>query len=150
MINLFTTETKMKFAEHLGAHITPEWRKQYINYEVCIDLSTHSANVHWKRSQWIRIIHHAYSILFKFCSYSLKKFIYSKSFVTFMNVVLKFIIIKCKKIVILRTQRLHCSPNWKCVFINVVWCFVQMHCYSFVDSHKLEFDFVMLHILSPL
>ncbi|XP_074654234.1 solute carrier family 53 member 1-like isoform X2 [Tubulanus polymorphus] len=23
----------MKFAEHLGAHITPEWRKQYINYE---------------------------------------------------------------------------------------------------------------------
>lgn len=26
--------TKMKFAEHLTAHITPEWRKQYINYEV--------------------------------------------------------------------------------------------------------------------
>ncbi|KAH8349461.1 hypothetical protein KR067_007875 [Drosophila pandora] len=25
----------MKFAEHLTAHITPEWRKQYINYE-CI------------------------------------------------------------------------------------------------------------------
>jgi len=24
----------MKFAEHLGAHITPEWRKQYIQYEV--------------------------------------------------------------------------------------------------------------------
>ena len=24
---------KMKFAEHLGAHITPEWRKQYIQYE---------------------------------------------------------------------------------------------------------------------
>lgn len=24
----------MKFAEHLLAHITPEWRKQYINYEV--------------------------------------------------------------------------------------------------------------------
>ncbi|XP_046733957.1 xenotropic and polytropic retrovirus receptor 1-like isoform X1 [Diprion similis] len=23
----------MKFAEHLAAHITPEWRKQYINYE---------------------------------------------------------------------------------------------------------------------
>lgn len=23
----------MKFAEHLTAHITPEWRKQYINYE---------------------------------------------------------------------------------------------------------------------
>ncbi|XP_016917659.1 solute carrier family 53 member 1 isoform X2 [Apis cerana] len=23
----------MKFAEHLNAHITPEWRKQYINYE---------------------------------------------------------------------------------------------------------------------
>lgn len=26
--------SKMKFAEHLSAHITPEWRKQYINYEV--------------------------------------------------------------------------------------------------------------------
>lgn len=24
----------MKFTEHLAAHITPEWRKQYINYEV--------------------------------------------------------------------------------------------------------------------
>ena len=24
----------MKFAQHLSAHITPEWRKQYINYEV--------------------------------------------------------------------------------------------------------------------
>lgn len=24
----------MKFAEHLAAHITPEWRKQYIQYEV--------------------------------------------------------------------------------------------------------------------
>uniref|UniRef100_A0A0X3NI83 Xenotropic and polytropic retrovirus receptor 1 homolog n=1 Tax=Schistocephalus solidus TaxID=70667 RepID=A0A0X3NI83_SCHSO len=23
----------MKFTEHLGAHLTPEWRKQYINYE---------------------------------------------------------------------------------------------------------------------
>ncbi|KAG5850115.1 hypothetical protein ANANG_G00078810 [Anguilla anguilla] len=23
----------MKFAEHLSAHITPEWRKQYIQYE---------------------------------------------------------------------------------------------------------------------
>lgn len=28
----------MKFAEHLSAHITPEWRKQYINYEVSIEL----------------------------------------------------------------------------------------------------------------
>lgn len=26
----------MKFAEHLTAHITPEWRKQYINYEVSL------------------------------------------------------------------------------------------------------------------
>jgi len=26
----------MKFAEHLSAHITPEWRKQYISYEVLI------------------------------------------------------------------------------------------------------------------
>jgi len=28
------TAKKMKFAEHLAAHITPEWRKQYISYEV--------------------------------------------------------------------------------------------------------------------
>jgi len=26
----------MKFAEHLSAHITPEWRKQYITYEARI------------------------------------------------------------------------------------------------------------------
>lgn len=25
---------KMKFAEHLSSHITPEWRKQYLQYEV--------------------------------------------------------------------------------------------------------------------
>ena len=25
--------TVMKFGEHLGANITPEWRKQYIQYE---------------------------------------------------------------------------------------------------------------------
>ena len=25
----------MKFTEHLGAHLTPEWRSQYIQYEVC-------------------------------------------------------------------------------------------------------------------
>lgn len=24
----------MKFAEHLSAHVTPEWKKQYLNYEV--------------------------------------------------------------------------------------------------------------------
>ncbi|CDQ65550.1 unnamed protein product [Oncorhynchus mykiss] len=23
----------MKFAEHLSSHITPEWRKQYLQYE---------------------------------------------------------------------------------------------------------------------
>lgn len=28
----------MKFTEHLSAHITPEWRKQYINYEVSIEV----------------------------------------------------------------------------------------------------------------
>ncbi|XP_076436332.1 xenotropic and polytropic retrovirus receptor 1 homolog [Babylonia areolata] len=28
----------MKFAEHLGAHITPEWRKQYISYETMKEL----------------------------------------------------------------------------------------------------------------
>jgi SPX domain protein involved in polyphosphate accumulation len=24
----------MKFSDHLATHITPEWRKQYIHYEV--------------------------------------------------------------------------------------------------------------------
>ncbi|KAL9988629.1 hypothetical protein ACROYT_G003095 [Oculina patagonica] len=24
----------MKFTEHLGAHLTPEWRSQYIRYEI--------------------------------------------------------------------------------------------------------------------
>lgn len=38
-MNLFIADycvnrSKMKFAEHLSAHITPEWRKQYISYEV--------------------------------------------------------------------------------------------------------------------
>lgn len=28
----------MKFAEHLSAHITPEWRKQYIQYELMKDM----------------------------------------------------------------------------------------------------------------
>lgn len=32
----YSSKAKMKFAEHLSAHITPEWRKQYINYEVCM------------------------------------------------------------------------------------------------------------------
>lgn len=27
-------ETTMKFSDHLATHITPEWRKQYICYEV--------------------------------------------------------------------------------------------------------------------
>ena len=38
MLNIYENfrwieDLKMKFAEHLGAHITPEWRKQYIQYE---------------------------------------------------------------------------------------------------------------------
>lgn len=36
----------MKFAEHLSAHITPEWRKQYISYEV----STEPAGGGWVNS----------------------------------------------------------------------------------------------------
>ena len=24
----------MKFGQHLSSHLTPEWRKQYVNYEV--------------------------------------------------------------------------------------------------------------------
>lgn len=35
-INDLKLKKKMKFAEHLSAHITPEWRQAYINYEVCI------------------------------------------------------------------------------------------------------------------
>ena len=35
----------MKFAEHLGAHITPEWRKQYIQYEVC--RKTETVSIWW-------------------------------------------------------------------------------------------------------
>lgn len=34
----------MKFAEHLSAHITPEWRKQYINYEVSFIIDRESPN----------------------------------------------------------------------------------------------------------
>lgn len=33
----------MKFTEHLSAHITPEWRKQYIQYEVSFTVNIHSA-----------------------------------------------------------------------------------------------------------
>lgn len=33
----------MKFTEHLSAHITPEWRKQYIQYEVSGTVNVHSA-----------------------------------------------------------------------------------------------------------
>lgn len=44
----------MKFAEHLQAHITPEWRKQYINYEVsdvtpCLDDAT---DVFWNSQRF--------------------------------------------------------------------------------------------------
>lgn len=35
----------MKFAEHLQAHITPEWRKQYINYEVSVFQDVLSSNM---------------------------------------------------------------------------------------------------------
>ncbi|CDQ88594.1 unnamed protein product [Oncorhynchus mykiss] len=28
----------MKFAEHLSSHITPEWRKQYLQYEAFKDM----------------------------------------------------------------------------------------------------------------
>ncbi len=30
----------MKFSEHLSAHITPEWRKQYILYDELKDMVT--------------------------------------------------------------------------------------------------------------
>ena len=28
------TSVKMKFSEHLGTHLTPEWRSQYVQYDV--------------------------------------------------------------------------------------------------------------------
>jgi hypothetical protein len=28
----------MKFSEHLTAHVTPEWHKQYVTYEVIEDI----------------------------------------------------------------------------------------------------------------
>lgn len=49
----------MKFAEHLSAHITPEWRKQYINYEVCIVLFVH---FHTDVFRGYEIIHHAFNL----------------------------------------------------------------------------------------
>lgn len=36
----------MKFSDHLATHITPEWRKQYINYEV-----SHAEMFHQHRFQ---------------------------------------------------------------------------------------------------
>jgi len=32
---------KMKFSEHLAAHVTPEWHKQYITYEVSALVNYH-------------------------------------------------------------------------------------------------------------
>ena len=37
----------MKFAEHLTAHITPEWRKQYICYEVKFLIKIFLINLHY-------------------------------------------------------------------------------------------------------
>jgi len=31
---LFLNAGSMKFSEHLTAHVTPEWHKQYVTYEV--------------------------------------------------------------------------------------------------------------------
>ena len=33
----------MKFTEHLSAHLTPEWRSQYIRYEVSFKLPQKSS-----------------------------------------------------------------------------------------------------------
>lgn len=38
-------EQIMKFAEHLTAHITPEWRKQYINYEVRFQIFSNNCTI---------------------------------------------------------------------------------------------------------
>lgn len=35
----------MKFAEHLSAHITPEWRKQYILYDELKGVINDSARI---------------------------------------------------------------------------------------------------------
>ena len=33
MIFTWKNSSKMKFAEHLSAHVTPEWNSQYIRYD---------------------------------------------------------------------------------------------------------------------
>lgn len=44
----------MKFAEHLAAHITPEWRKQYIMYEVSTVFNGFSTC----QKAWLDLTHH--------------------------------------------------------------------------------------------
>ena len=34
--------TEMKFSEHLSAHLTPEWRSQYIDYDGMKDMLVQS------------------------------------------------------------------------------------------------------------
>lgn len=47
----------MKFAEHLSAHITPEWRAAYINYEVCMQYHNIHSDIHTYTKSTIKRMH---------------------------------------------------------------------------------------------
>lgn len=69
----------MKFAEHLSAHITPEWRQAYINYEVGIEIKYVKKIMIQKRAMRAekpqkRIVHQA-------CFYLGLLFLYTHQFV---------------------------------------------------------------------
>lgn len=56
----------MKFAEHLSAHVTPEWKKQYLNYEV--SFYQHTAILsHQQEKQRTNDGKNIYLFLLKYC-----------------------------------------------------------------------------------
>lgn len=71
---------KMKFAEHLSSHITPEWRKQYLQYEVNTCLLRFGIKWGWigacaklfsgRRSNWIINIEKFFFQIFVFIIFS--------------------------------------------------------------------------------
>ena len=46
-LHLITLRIEMKFAQELGAHITPEWRSQYIQYEKQELLPSLHSGLYW-------------------------------------------------------------------------------------------------------
>ena len=53
----------MKFAEHLAAHITPEWRKQYIQYEEMKVISVNFYNYVRISPKSLYVVSYYYSIM---------------------------------------------------------------------------------------